>query len=126
MRRALALKANNTQKAAGARATVQGFPAAVARALVGLMLLGQLGGVVPPLMPPAKAQDASQCGFIQNADRRNLCRARAKREASECGFIQNSDLRNYCRAEIKGARSECGFIRDTDLRAECYAMLPRP
>lgn len=69
----------------------------------------------------AKAQSSSQCGFIQNADRRNLCRARVEKQASHCGFIQNADLRNLCKAEVAGDRSSCGFIKDADMRNECKA-----
>lgn len=69
----------------------------------------------------ASAQTSSQCGFIQNADRRNLCRARTEKQASHCGFVQNADLRNLCRAEVAGERSSCGFIKDADMRNECYA-----
>jgi len=70
---------------------------------------------------PAHAQTSSQCGFIQNADRRNLCRARTEKQASHCGFIQNADLRNLCKAEVAGDRSSCGFIKDADMRNECKA-----
>jgi ribosomal protein L37E len=78
---------------------------------------------IPPEIgiSPARAQTSSQCGFIQNADRRNLCRARAESDASHCGFIQNADLRNLCRAEVAGDRSSCGFIKDADMRNECNA-----
>jgi ribosomal protein L37E len=69
----------------------------------------------------AMAQSSSSCGFIQNADRRNLCRARAENQASHCGFIQNADLRNLCKAVVSGDRSSCGFIKDADMRNECKA-----
>jgi hypothetical protein len=69
----------------------------------------------------AQAQTSSQCGFIQNADRRNMCRARAENQVSHCGFIQNADLRNLCRAQVAGDSSSCGFIKDADMRNECRA-----
>lgn len=90
------------------------------------LALGLLGPAVnlPNLgIEAAHAQNASQCGFIQNADRRNMCRARAESNASHCGFIQNSDLRNMCKAQVTGERSSCGFIRDADMRNECNASL---
>ena len=45
-----------------------------------------------------EAQDASQCGFIQEANYRALCRALADKNTSQCGFINDSDLRAMCRA----------------------------
>lgn len=89
---------------------------AIAAGLLGSLALSPEIG-----FSPAHAQSSGQCGFIQNADRRNLCRARAEKQASHCGFIQNADLRNLCRAEVAGDRSSCGFIKDADMRNECYA-----
>lgn len=92
-----------------------------------LIALGAFAGLSSFAMPPdiaisdAHAQTSSQCGFIQNADRRNLCRARTEKQTSHCGFILNADLRNLCRAEVAGDRSSCGFIKDADMRNECYA-----
>lgn len=99
---------------------------AMRRGVVASIALGLLGLAAnfPNLgVETAHAQNASQCGFIQNADRRNMCRARAESNASHCGFIQNSDLRNMCRAQVTGERSSCGFIRDADMRNECNASL---
>jgi hypothetical protein len=68
------------------------------------------------------AQNASECGFIQNSDQRSMCRAIANRNVSECGFIQNSDLRSMCRAQVGRNPSECGFIQNSDFRAQCRAL----
>lgn len=98
-------------------------PKTVALLLAPLTLA--LGLAVPALLPAgtAQAEDASQCGFIKNLDRRNYCMARAKRESSYCGFIKDLDTRNFCMAEVRGDSSYCGFIKDLDRRNECRAML---
>jgi hypothetical protein len=97
----------------------------VARCAAVLALLAA-GIAIPSVSPPgwlpmARAQSPSQCSFIQNADRRNLCRARAEGRTSSCGLIQDNDLRNFCRAQAGRERSSCGLIREDDLRYECYS-----
>ncbi len=68
------------------------------------------------------AQDDSQCGFIQEANYRSLCRALAEKNASQCGFINDSDLRSMCRALAGNDKSQCGFITNSDQRAMCRAL----
>lgn len=84
-----------------------------------------LGFALPALLPAgtARADNASQCGFIKNLDRRNYCMARAKGDSAYCGFIKDLDTRNFCMAEVRGDSSYCGFIKDLDRRNECRAML---
>jgi len=71
---------------------------------------------------PVFAQDASQCGFIQEANYRSLCRALVEKNASQCGFINDSDLRSMCRALAGNDKSQCGFITNNDQRAMCRAL----
>jgi hypothetical protein len=83
---------------------------------------------VVPLPTPfdaasALVQNSGQCGFIQNSDRRAMCRARAEGNVGQCGFIQDNDLRAMCRAEVGNNPGQCGFIQDADMRAECRAKL---
>jgi len=92
-------------------------------AIVGATLL--FSAPLPQPLGPnsAKAQNASQCGFIQNEDRRSLCRARAGKNVGQCGFIKDNDLRAMCRAEVGNNRGQCGFIQNADMRNECRASV---
>jgi len=68
------------------------------------------------------AQNSSQCGSIQNADQRAMCRALADRNSGQCGSISNDDLRAMCRAQVNRNPSQCGAINNSDMRATCRAL----
>lgn len=76
----------------------------------------------PQLQLPAYAQNSSQCGSIQNADQRAMCRALADRNSGQCGSISNDDLRAMCRAQVNRNPSQCGAINNSDMRATCRAL----
>ena len=70
----------------------------------------------------AYAQNSSQCGSIQNADQRAMCRALADRNSGQCGSINNDDLRAMCRAQVNRNPGQCGAINNNDMRATCRAL----
>ncbi len=63
---------------------------------------------------------ASNCGLIEDADRRHLCYALADGSSSQCGLISDPDLRHYCYARVDRSSGQCGLISDSDLRHQCY------
>lgn len=70
------------------------------------------------LSAPAHASD---CGLIQDSDRRHMCYALADNSSSQCGLISDSDLRHFCYAVVDKSSSQCGLISAADLRRQCYS-----
>ena len=67
------------------------------------------------VVSPASATD---CGLIQDPDRRHMCYALADESSSQCGLISDSDLRHYCYGVVDKSSSQCGLISVPDLRRQ--------
>ena len=65
----------------------------------------------------------ANCYSISNADNKNVCLAKNKRQSSYCYSVNNSDLKNNCLAQVKHERSYCYSIKNNDLKNECLALL---
>lgn len=53
------------------------------------------------LSPSGVKANAGACYTIDNADARNYCLAKARKEPSMCYTIQSSSIRSQCLAEVR-------------------------
>lgn len=65
------------------------------------MLLFSLAVPLALYVAPAHASDSATCYTISDADARNFCLAKARRESSMCYAIQRTDVRAACLAEVR-------------------------
>lgn len=49
----------------------------------------------------AAANQSSSCYSIQDADARQYCLAKARREPAQCYAVQRADMRSQCLAEVR-------------------------
>lgn len=49
----------------------------------------------------AAANQSGSCYAIQDADARQYCLAKARREPAQCYAVQRADLRSQCLAEVR-------------------------
>jgi hypothetical protein len=65
----------------------------------------------------------SACYSIRDADRKNMCLARARNQESYCYSIRHSDDKHMCLAVVKKRRSDCYSIRSNDQKNMCLAQV---